>query len=251
MPRRKGRKKAPDLRMETAVGKALADTYISPFFRLPKILASSKPLKRSFAEQGKLIVADVIGALIFLGITVYLYVHVHWLRFALVWVLGFAGVMIVPASLVGIVRRLPKRTAPMDEVGRDIRTALEIMDSTAKWYNNEDEANRELVTSLRARGIDATYQFSLPNGRVADARVRGVLVEGKLSPDTTETDRLLGQLIDYAQYSNKVNVVIYGQLSREARRRIENEIQSRYPNRVFLTYLTNPRRQRLIDLAGI
>jgi len=119
------------------------------------------------------------------------------------------------------------------------------MDSTAKWYNNEEEANRELVTCLKAQGIsDVRYQYRLDNGRTADAKVGNVLIEGKLSPDTSEVDRLLGQLSDYTQYSNKVNVVIYGRLDKDARRRIENEIHLRYTGRVFLTCLNNPKRQR-------
>lgn len=70
--------------------------------------------------------------------------------------------------------------------------------------------------------------------------------EGKLSPDTAEVDRLIGQLSSYTQYANKLNVVIYGKLGKDARIRIENEIQSRYLNRVFLTYLNNPRRIRAV-----
>jgi len=111
-------------------------------------------------------------------------------------------------------------------------------------FTNEDEANRELVTCLKSLDVDATYGCRLPNGRTADAKVGDVLIEGKLSPSTAEVDRLLGQLSDYCQYGNRVNVVIYGKLDKEAKRRIENEIITRYTDRVFLTSLTNPHRLR-------
>jgi hypothetical protein len=39
-------------------------------------------------------------------------------------------------------------------------------------------------------------------------------------------------------------VVIYGRLDQHARERIENEIEQRYLQKVFLSYLDNPRRHR-------
>ena len=119
------------------------------------------------------------------------------------------------------------------------------MDTTAKYYNDENEANRELVSTLKAMNVSATYQYRLPNGRVADAKVLDAIVEGKLSPNTAEVDGLLGQLVDYTQYSDMLHVVIYGRLSGNARRRIENEISLRYPQRVFISSLPNPRRLRV------
>jgi cell division protein FtsI/penicillin-binding protein 2 len=132
------------------------------------------------------------------------------------------------------------------EIDKYLHNALQIMDTTAKWYNNEDEANRELVSVLKAQHIDAVYLHRLSNGRTADARVGNVLIEGKLSPDTSEIDRLIGQISDYTQYSgeNKVNIVIYGKLTQDAKNRIEREIQLRYIGQVFLSYLDNPQRLR-------
>jgi hypothetical protein len=129
------------------------------------------------------------------------------------------------------------------EIDKHLRKALEIMDTTAKWYNDEKEANRELVTCLKAWGVEAVLGYRLPNGRIVDAKVGDFLIEGKVAPDTSGVDRLIGQLSDYTQYGNKLNVVIYGWLSKEARKRIENEILQRYANKVFLTYLDNPERQ--------
>ena len=133
------------------------------------------------------------------------------------------------------------------EIDLHLKHALEIMDTTANWYNNEEEANRELVTSLKSMGIYATYQHKLGNGRTVDAKVGNILIEGKLSPDTAEVDRLIGQLSDYTQYGNQVNVVIYGQLDDAASTRIKSEIIARYPNKVFLTYLNNPQRHRSLS----
>jgi membrane protein implicated in regulation of membrane protease activity len=137
-----------------------------------------------------------------------------------------------------------ERIAITSELDKHLRKALETMDTTAKWYNDEDEANRELVTCLKAQGVEAQYQYRLPNGRTADAKVYDFLIEGKLSPDTAEVDRLIGQLSQYSEYPYKINVVIYGELSKDAKRRIENEIHLRYDKKVFLTCLDNPKRQR-------
>jgi Ca2+/Na+ antiporter len=132
------------------------------------------------------------------------------------------------------------------EIDKYLHKALQIMDTTSKWYNNEDEANRELVSVLKAQNIDAVYLHRLSNGRTADARVGNVLIEGKLSPDTSEIDRLIGQISDYVQYSNgnKINIVIYGELTQDAKNRIGREIKLRYAGQVFLSYLDNPQRLR-------
>jgi len=125
-----------------------------------------------------------------------------------------------------------------------ILNALEIMDTTHKWYNDENEANRELVDCLKMQGFDAEYQPRLDNGSTADARVDDIIIEGKLSPNKADIDRLLGQLAEYTRLKNKIIVVIYGRLDQHARERIENEIEQRYLQKVFLSYLDNPRRHR-------
>lgn len=182
-----------------------------------------------------------------------LYVVGLFVLLACAWVTGLqlifgiiAGVILALVILWQIMKR-QKRIAITSEIGNNLHRALETMDTTARWYNNEEEANRELVTCLKAQGISSVvYQYRLGNGRTADAKVGNSLIEGKLSPDTAEVDRLIGQLSEYTQYANKLNVVIYGKFDREARRRIENEIQSRYLGKVFLNYLPNPNRQRAI-----
>jgi hypothetical protein len=125
-----------------------------------------------------------------------------------------------------------------------ILNALEIMDTTHKWYNDENEANRELVDCLKMQGFDAQYQPRLANGSTADARVDDIIIEGKLSPNKADIDRLLGQLAEYTRLENKIIVVIYGRLDQYAQKRIENEIEQRYSQKVFLSYLDNPRRHR-------
>jgi len=126
-----------------------------------------------------------------------------------------------------------------------IHHALEIMDTTTELYRDEDEANIELVSCLKALGLpETTYLYTLPNGRTTDAKSGNILIEGKLSPLTSDVDRLIGQLSDYAPYSNNIQVVIYGSLTDQYRDRIQNEIDRRYPHQVFLNYLENPQRQR-------
>jgi len=145
-------------------------------------------------------------------------------------------------------KRQKERALITSKIDKHLHKALEIMDSTHNWYNDEDEANKELVTALKSMGIEATYLYRLSNGRTADAKVGNVLIEGKLSPDTAEVDRLIGQISHYVQYSegNKINIVIYGELTEEARERIEGEILQRYVGKVFLSCLDNAQRLRKI-----
>lgn len=139
---------------------------------------------------------------------------------------------------------------PGELFSRLLNQALTIMDETAKWYSNEDKANRELVSCLNSilyqydtKG-KAIYHYYLGDGRTIDAKIYHILMEGKLSPSQSEIDRLLGQLSDYTKYSNEIHIVIYGSLSDMAKSRILNEISDRYPDIVFLDYLNNPKRQR-------
>lgn len=142
-----------------------------------------------------------------------------------------------------------KRKLITSEIDKHLQRALRIMDNTAKYYNNENEANRELVSVLNAQGIEAKYLYRLSNGRIADAEVGNVLIEGKLSPDTREVDQLIGQIGDYAQHSSdyKINIVCYGELTEIGRERIEEEVLQRYAGKVFLSYLENPQRLRRLE----
>ena len=124
--------------------------------------------------------------------------------------------------------------------------ALELMDSSAPTYSNEEEANKELVTVLKALGLDATYQYPLGNGyRYADVKVGNAIIEGKLNPHQGDIDRLLGQIHGYSEYPYQLYIVIYGYLGNYSRKRISEFINTHYPGKVFLTYLTNPKRKRV------
>ncbi|MFC1931071.1 hypothetical protein ACFLXJ_02580 [Chloroflexota bacterium] len=119
------------------------------------------------------------------------------------------------------------------------------MDSTARTYTNEEEANKELVATLKVQGLDVQYQFLLGQGyRYADAKVGNAIIEGKLAPTQDEVDRLLGQIQGYSEYPYQLYVVIYGFLNKYAIERISQVIIKNYPEKVFLTYLSNPRRRR-------
>lgn len=141
-------------------------------------------------------------------------------------------------------REYCRNQALKSEISSYLQKALEKMDSTHRWFTNEDEANRELVSCLKTMNLEVEYQHRLPNGRTVDARVGDIFIEGKLSPYASDIDRLLGQLSVYTEYGNQVNIVVYGKLREEEKKRVINEIFLRYPNQVFLTYLDNPNRQR-------
>jgi hypothetical protein len=119
------------------------------------------------------------------------------------------------------------------------------MDSTARTYTNEEEANKELVAALKVQGLNVEYQFPLGQGyRFADAKVENALVEGKLAPTQDEVDRLIGQIQGYSEYPYQLYVVIYGFLNKYAIGRISELIEKNYQGKVFLTYLPNPQRRR-------
>jgi hypothetical protein len=130
------------------------------------------------------------------------------------------------------------------EIDARIQQALMVMDTTHKWYTDENEANRELVDCLKIQGFDVEYQPRLSNGSIADARIDNIIIEGKLSPHKADIDRLLGQLTEYTQIAEKVIIVIYGKLDEYAQNRIMFEVAKNYPDQVFLSYLDNPQRHR-------
>lgn len=130
------------------------------------------------------------------------------------------------------------------ELEEYLQKALKAMDQTSNLYADEKAANKELATALRTLGLPVEYEFKLNERRIADVKVGDTIIEGKLSPKPDEVDRLLGQLQDYCNYKYKVNIVIYGQIDDYSLKRISDEINNRYKNKAFLTYLNNPHRKR-------
>ena len=158
--------------------------------------------------------------------------------------IGIIVAIILAFAIFWLIRRFLRRRRLKSELGGILKKALQAMDDTAKTYADEEEANKELVSILKMQGHDATYQFRLSDGRTADAKVGNFLLEGKLAPKVDEVDRLIGQLQAYAKHPYYINIVIYGYLSKPALKRIEDEVHERYPKKVFLTYLENPKRRR-------
>jgi hypothetical protein len=128
-------------------------------------------------------------------------------------------------------------------VSNALKTALRNMDTTHKWYTNEDEANRELVSCLKAMGYNAVYHQYLGDGRTADAFFESSIIEAKLDPSQSEVDRLEGQIAEYLKYPYTVRIVLYGQVDYQLLLRIK-EIISRRPESTFLTYLPDAKRIR-------
>jgi len=219
--------------------------FIMPIFRLSATLISGKAVKEYRYRRN--LVVDIIGLLILLAVLIVLgTMNLFGSTMPIFQKIagGIAGLFLL-ALMIGMLRKRIRRKYTASDISNNLEKALLTMDSTARWYNDEDEANIELVTSLRTLNIDAEYGYKLPNGRIADARVGSGLIEGKLSPNTSDVDRLLGQLTGYTPYGDKLHIVIYGRLSDGARKRIENEISNRYLGKVFLVALSNPKRLRL------
>lgn len=261
MPRvsRKARQRA--YKENERVLKLFGNVFVMPVFRISRSLIHARPIKEYQYPQN--IVFDVIALLMFFAVLIMLGGMSIWgYRAYIFWQIAgvFAGIILL-SFIVFLFRKriitLPYFSGSSKsvdyislDIGNHIEKALGIMDTTAKYYNDENEANRELVSTLKAMNVNATYQYPLPNGRIADAKVSDLLVEGKLSPNITDVDGLLGQIIDYTQYGDKLYIVIYGKLDNNSKRRIENEIHLRYPQRVFLATLPNPRRLRVDNLQS-
>jgi hypothetical protein len=243
MPR-KNKRNADDF--DSKAIHSLSEGLVKPVYRIPKALLSRNSVKEYRYKRN--VAIDVFGLALFVAILIMLG-NMNFLGFGKSFIIlayigyGIIGIVVISGT-IWLVRKYKSKQFTSAEVSIPIHKALEIMDSTGKWYNDENAANQELVSTLKALKFDAVYPYRLSNGRTADAKIGNTLIEGKLSPDTAEVDRLIGQLSDYTRYANKLNVVIYGKLENEARRRLENEISLRYTNRVFLTYLNNPRRLR-------
>jgi hypothetical protein len=76
-------------------------------------------------------------------------------------------------------------------ISQHIQQALLQMDKTCKYYNEEDEANRELCTCLNLLGHSAAYHSNI-NNRIVDIYLDNVIIEGKLDPKQSDIDRLIG-----------------------------------------------------------
>jgi len=163
--------------------------------------------------------------------------------------IGLVIAIIVIIVITFFIYRRIKRSLRSRRVTGELQNyllkALKAMDSTARTYTNEEEANKELVAALKVQGLNVEYQFPLGQGyRFADAKVENALVEGKLAPTQDEVDRLIGQIQGYSEYPYQLYVVIYGFLNKYAIGRISELIEKNYQGKVFLTYLPNPQRRR-------
>jgi hypothetical protein len=129
------------------------------------------------------------------------------------------------------------------ELGSNIQKALKNMDSTAKTYRDEHEANKQLASELKHLGLPAVHE-SLGDAKGADIRIGKDIIEGKLEPSKGDIDRLIGQLDEYCKHDCNVYVVVYGRLDKKHLERIVNLIERMYSGRVFLNYLKDPKRRK-------
>ena len=207
-----------------AIIDAIATMWFMLFYGVylvSKSIITHKPIKRQSQHQKRKAKRAFIGITL---ICVMLFASYKFAPDFLPFVVFVAVLILIPISIVQLVRYF-RRKAITSDIDKHLRKALNTMDYTYEYYRDEDAATRELLTCLRAQGIkDTHYQYRLPNGRVADARVGNMLIESKISPDTNAVDRLIGQLSAYTQHRHKVNIVIYGELHHRSRQQIEREI---------------------------
>lgn len=125
----------------------------------------------------------------------------------------------------------------------DIYKSLCQMDTTHSIYYNENEANRELTTCLKLQGHNAVYNYRL-NNRPIDIFVDNSIIEGKLEPQNSEIDRLIGQTTDFLTTPCHIYIILYGTTRIETINRIKSQIINVHSDRVNLLYLQNPQRCR-------
>jgi hypothetical protein len=133
-----------------------------------------------------------------------------------------------------------------DNADTVIRKALKNVDSLNRHYRDEEEANKELYTSLKAFAghMRIEYEPRHNGNNIGDIRIGNIVIEGKLDlVSKTETDRLVGQIQYCCSHTPfKMRIVIYGQIRPEAKARIKSSPY--FPKRVSLIYLSNPQRKR-------
>jgi hypothetical protein len=122
------------------------------------------------------------------------------------------------------------------------------MDGTHTIYRDEESANIEMTNCLKLYGHIATYPATKLNGRTADICVdKYAIIEGKLDPNRSEIDRLIGQTLDYLKSPHYIFIVIYGKISQIQLERINDDLCEKYPDRIELVYLKEPQRIRTYD----
>jgi len=140
-----------------------------------------------------------------------------------------------------------------DKIREDLKKALLSIDRTCKQYNDENEANRELTGILVSLGYTAYYNWYLRDlGRSVDIflpRFR-VIIEGKLDPQQTDIDRLVGQVSFFKQCSYRVFIVVFGFLDYRLVARIYDEVIYPSNNAVFLIKLRGEPIRRRRDRWG-
>lgn len=143
-------------------------------------------------------------------------------------------------------RRVGAKYLIKDKGDALIAQALKIMDSVHTSYRDEDEANRELVVTLKALCPEAAQDIQYLGGSsYGDVKMgNNIIIEGKLDlVGKHETDRLIGQIQDCCGRRRKrVKVVVYGELATESGNRIKS--LQWYPEKVSLIALRRPTRIR-------
>jgi hypothetical protein len=193
-------------------------------------------------KKGNLLFLKFILLLAGAGISGYLIIN-YWKTFLIL-----AGIVLFTYALtkfkriIRFFKYLSNVNTPDEEIHHILLQALKAMDDTHYKFNDENEANRELVSCLKMQGQEAEYQPFLGNGRTADATLNGVIIEGKLNPTQSDIDRLYGQISGYLKYNRHIHIVVYGYLDRWSKDRLQRDILDKYPKQVFLTYLEHPNR---------
>lgn len=154
MPRRKrlSKQSAVDAAIFAFIA-LLFDAIVSLFFEaffggylVVKAIVTKRPIEKHSLKQQRAFKRAFTGVVRVGGMVLVFCLIFPELRAFFV----FLAVIILIPLIIILWRKRQKRIAITSEIDKHLRIALEMMDSTSRWYNNEEEANRELVTCLKA-----------------------------------------------------------------------------------------------------
>ena len=127
-----------------------------------------------------------------------------------------------------------------------INRALKAVDSLPSGFRDEEEANRQLFTSLKSivgDSILVQYQPRYEGSIVGDIRLGNTIIEGKLDLiHKAETDRLVGQ-VEYCYDYTPLDIVVllYGGTLPDIHHRLKCLV---YKDSLSIVLLEKPQRRR-------
>ena len=105
-------------------------------FLLIKSLITHRPIEKHSLAQQKAYKRSFVGIIVIVGLAVVMCITFPPARAMFIF---FALVFLIPLTII-LIKKRQRRQAITSNIDTHLRKALETMDTTARWYNNEEEA---------------------------------------------------------------------------------------------------------------